>query len=148
MKYQKSVKVASVYKHASRGLQRAHRVDKPMPTGGYIGAESDDGDFIATAANATLDFCIRERQQLGLEITKAQAELAAAKKTHASQHTISEIGLKLQVLVQRKSLFNDRYKKLMSDDQGRRMNDAVKALCDPDLAQRIYDYANGKTDVP
>lgn len=136
-----------MYKRASRAMQHALRVDTPLPTGGYIGATCDDTDLIQTAANASLEECEAEIRQLGLEITRAQAELAIAKRNKAPKDVIRDMGLTIQVLVQRKSPFNRRHKALAHErsrsHQLEKIGEAVKLFCDAELQAKIFAFANG-----
>lgn len=136
-----------MYKRASRAMIHATRVNAPLPTGGYIGSVAKvEDDFIPTAANMSLEECEAEARQLGLEITRAQADLAAIKAINAKADQVAAMGLKIQVLVQRKSLINARLRDLKLNRREQRLGDAVKAYCAPSLAAAIFAYANSDTN--
>jgi hypothetical protein len=137
-----------MYRRASRAMLHASQVDAPFPTGGYVGETSQtEDDFITSAGNMSMEECAAEMAQLGLEVTKGQAELAKAKRDRVPYREISDLNHRIQVLGHRKSLVKKRYHALKDAGRERRMCDAVKALCDADLAARIFAYANGETDT-
>lgn len=130
-----------MYKHASRNLQRSYCVDRPLPTGGYIGSSDVDDDFIPSAANLGLDECRDELRQLGVELTRAQNELIVAKRAnHAS--AILELGHRIQGLVTRRSTFKTRITQIREQgDPSEILAEAIRAVAPDDIQAAIFRRA-------
>lgn len=132
-----------MYKIASRNLQRAHRVSAPLPTGGIMGDHSVvEADFIPSAANMDLEQCRAELRQLGVELVRAQNDLAVAKRRDSAAE-ISLLGYRVQTLVQRRSVFKTRIQSLRENDPdaNRILADAIAEIAPPEVAKAIFKRA-------
>lgn len=126
-----------MYKATSRSLQRMVEPMAPKPTGGAIGL-SFDHDFIPSAQNMSEEECRSERSRLMIELTRAQNELLASKVAN-DRTSIEGLGLRIAAYGSRLSLINKRLAVLARDEHSQRLGDAVRELCPPDLARRIFD---------
>lgn len=125
-----------MYKLASRNLQRRHAVDKPLPTGGYIGSAQVEDDFIPSADNMSIEECRAEQRQLKLELTKAQNALLVAKANH-DKAEIATLGLRLSTYGMRLSLISARLKVLVNPAETQVFSDATREIVSPEQWGRI-----------
>lgn len=128
-----------MYKLASRGMQRKHRVAAPLPTGGYIGESSPvEQDYIPSADNMDEAECLSERRQLMLEIAKAQNQMIASKSA-GDKEAITGLGHRLQGYAARLGMLKRRLHILRSTNLMQAFCDATKQILDADTLERIYE---------
>ena len=132
-----------MYKGASSNLQRANRVNRPLPTGGMIGLGLD-ADSIPSADNMGLEDCRREHRQLGVELARLNNEMLVAKRGQ-SLSDIRDIGLKMQTLIQRRSVINKRLRSLeeeaRKDDPSEVLAMAIRSVAPEEMQREIFKMA-------
>jgi hypothetical protein len=131
-----------MYKGASRNLQHSHRVNAPMPTGGLMGADSViEQDFIPSAGNMGLEECRAEQRQLGIELVRAQNDLAVAKR-RGTDGEVKHLGLRIQAIVQRLSIYKSRIRSIREQgDPSESLATAVRELAPDTLQRAIFKRA-------
>jgi hypothetical protein len=127
-----------MYKVASRNLQRSHHVNRPLPTGGFVGLSAPvDHDFIPSADNLSREDCEAERRQLLLEKVRAENQLIASKQA-GDTRAITGLGHRLQGYSLRLAANNKRMRTLNESRECELMSSAIKELCSPELQQAIW----------
>lgn len=131
-----------MYKTSSRNLQHSHRVGRPMPTGGLMGNTSAiDQDFIPSASNMSLEDCRAELRQLGVELVRAENELATAKRsTNRGQQ--EWLGHRIQTLVQRRSVIKSRVTSIREqNDPSETLAEAIRQVATAEVQRAIFQRA-------
>ncbi len=134
-----------MYKGASSNLQHRHRVNLARPTGGMDGLDKPfDDALIPSAANMGIEECRAELVQLGIELARNENELAIAKRG-GSAFVISQMGHRIQAIVQRRSIINTRLRSLHDEEDRanpkQHLVEAVRQLAPPDTAKAIFKLA-------
>jgi hypothetical protein len=131
-----------MYKRASRNLQRAHRVSAPLPTGGMIGLGGYDAELIPSASNMGIEECRDELRQLGVELARAENELAILKRTGAST---TQMGHRIQGVVQRRGVIKTRLQSLLAKeregDPSETLAAAIREVAPADVQRAIFKRA-------
>lgn len=131
-----------MYKLASRNLQWAHRIDRPMPTGGMIGlGEPVEDDFIQSAGNMSADECLSELRTLSVELARAQNELIVAKRSNDAK-AVSELGLRIQGYCARRSPLKTRIQQLRQmGDPSEILAAAIREIAPEQMQAAIFKRA-------
>jgi len=125
-----------MYKRASRNLQHAHRVNAPLPTGGYIGAEALNDDLIPSAGNMSRAECEAERKTLLFELARAKADLAAAKVVQDKEQA-KLLGTRIGVFGARLGVINARLHDLSQASQHQAFAQATREIVNAETFRAI-----------
>lgn len=132
-----------MYKVASRNLQSRHRVNRPLPTGGMLGlGTANDQDFIPSAGNMSLEECLSELRQLGVELVRAENELSVAKSKGSDSAQVRLLGHRIQTIVQRRGIVKNRVNSIRDqDDPSATLAEAIRQVAPDDLQKAIFERA-------
>lgn len=128
-----------MYKGASQSLQRAHAVDKPHPSRGFIDGGSDPHDVLPDIQRMSLATALDEKRYLQLQVQRLEQELVAAKR--ARPKDIPAICDQKVSIQERLKLVNARIKEINIQVSGDTLSQAIKDIVDYDTAGRIFARA-------
>lgn len=130
-----------MYKGASQNLVHRHAVDRPLPTGGYIGsAEPDQGDLLPDPAQMTTEQLRGELEQLRREIILCDQQLQAA-KANGETFRREAIGSRRNVLQERIAVIKRALKAIDGEGDLSRLKRAINEIVGHETADRIFERA-------
>lgn len=119
-------------------MQHALRVNAIDPSKGFVWRD-DEMDLLPSADNMDVAMCRDELRQSAIEMTKIEQALAIAKRAGDKAQT-TFLGNQKATLCMRRNPVKARLHRLMSVEDNRLFADAINAVCDEELAARIFAH--------
>lgn len=130
-----------MYVRTARAQRHRLAVDRPLATGGYIGATADPRDTLPNVATMTVEALRAEQAQLRQEVLQAEQDLALS-RTAARGAGLIVTGQKKAVLCARLAAVNARLRTLTGPSDVATLMQAARDLFGDDGADRLRERAH------
>lgn len=129
-----------MYVRTARAQRHRLAVDRPLATGGYIGATADPRDTLPNVMTMTPEALRAEQAQLRQEVVQAEQDLALSRSAARGPGLIVS-GQKKAVICARLATVNARLRALNGPSDVATLMQAARDLFGADGADRLREHA-------